>query len=83
MMVNKLPKFLDTHKRMGLSEDTLRNMQNAPKDEFGVKHINMFYSDNEDKLFCLLDAPNKEAVMKHHEKAGVKPDWITEVKTTV
>ena len=83
MMVIKLPKFLDTHKRMGLSEETLRNMQDAPKDEFGVKHINLFYSDKEDNLFCLLDAPDKEAVMKHHEKAGVKPDWITEVKTTV
>jgi L-rhamnose mutarotase len=77
-----MPTFLDTHKRMGLSEDTLRHLQDAPRDEFGVKHINLFYSETEDKLFCLLDAPDKEAVMKHHEKAGITPDWITEVKTT-
>jgi hypothetical protein len=29
-----------------------------------------------------LDAPNKEAVVKHHEKHGFKCDWVTEVKTT-
>jgi hypothetical protein len=31
----------------------------------------------------LLDAPNKEAVKKHHEeKYGIKCEWIMEVKTT-
>ena len=30
MMVNKLPKFLDAHKRMDFSEETLKNMQDAP-----------------------------------------------------
>ena len=35
------------------------------------------------KVFCLLDAPNKEAVKKHHEKKyAVKCEWIIEVKTT-
>jgi hypothetical protein len=29
-----------------------------------------------------LDAPSKEAVEKHHQKAGITPEWITEVKTT-
>jgi hypothetical protein len=40
------------------------------------------YNKEEDKCFCLLDAPNKEAVEKHHNKAGVKCDWKTEVETT-
>lgn len=34
----------------------------------------------EDKFFCLLDAPNREAVENHHNKHGVKCEWITEVK---
>jgi hypothetical protein len=35
------------------------------------------------QVFCLLDAPNKEAVEKHHgNKYGIKCDWIMEVKTT-
>ncbi|MFL6317665.1 MAG: hypothetical protein ACJ705_06445 [Nitrososphaeraceae archaeon] len=34
------------------------------------------------KIIPLLDAPSKDAVVKHHEKHGFKPEWITEVKTT-
>jgi hypothetical protein len=33
-------------------------------------------------IFCLLDAPNRHAVEKHHFKLGVKCDWITAVKMT-
>jgi hypothetical protein len=28
-----------------------------------------------------LDTPDKEAVEQHHDKTGVKCDWIMEVKT--
>jgi hypothetical protein len=30
----------------------------------------------------VLDAQNNEAIGKHHDKIGVKCDWIMEVKTT-
>ena len=33
-------------------------------------------------LYCIVDAPNKDAISKHHQKFGLKCDWITEVKTT-
>ena len=69
-----MPKFLDVHSLNGLQEETV--------DEFGITHNNIMYNKREDKLFCLLDAPNKEAVENHHHKAGVKCEWIMEVKTT-
>jgi Protein of unknown function (DUF4242) len=77
-----MPKFLDSHHMKGVDENTLRNAQNSPKDEFGVIHENIMYNEKEDKLFCLLDAPSKEAVEKHHQKLGIQCEWITEVKTT-
>jgi hypothetical protein len=77
-----MPRFLDTHRLKGLDEETLRKLQNSPKDEFGVTHVNLLHSKEEDKVFCLLDAPSKEAVEKHHKKGGTKCDWIMEVKTT-
>lgn len=77
-----MPKFLDSHDMKGVDEETLRKLQNSPKDEFGVTHINLLYNKEEDKLCCLLDAPNKEAVEKHHAKHDYKCDWIIEVKTT-
>jgi len=77
-----MPKFLDVHSLKDVDEETLRKAQNSPKDEFGVTHDNILYNKEEDRFFCLLDAPSKEAVVKHHEKHGFKCEWITEVKTT-
>jgi hypothetical protein len=77
-----MPRYLDAHPLGGLDEKTLKQLQNSPPDEFGIKHVNIFYNKSENKSFCLLDAPNKEAVEKHHEKAGFKCDWIIEVEST-
>ena len=64
-------------------EETLQKAHKLPLDEFGVKHINILYNAEETKIFCLLDAPNKEAIEKHHEKKyGIKCEWIMKVKTT-
>ena len=66
----------------GLDENTLKNLQKSPEDEFKVRHLNILYNPEVDKCFCLLEAPNLEAVKKNHKKLGIKCDWITEVKTT-
>ena len=78
-----MPKFIDFHGLKGLSEETLNEAANLPNpDEFGVMVENLMYNEDEDKFYCLLDAPNKEAIIKHHKKFGLKCQWITEVKTT-
>jgi hypothetical protein len=59
-----VPKFLDVHSLKGLDEETLKNTHNAPKDEFGITHDNILYNKEEDKFYCLLDAPSKEAAKK-------------------
>ena len=63
-------------------EESLKRAQNSPMDEFGVDHVNMFYNERENKLWCLMSAPDKAALVKHYAKSGVKYDWIVEVKTT-
>ena len=77
-----MPKFMDSHALMGDKPETLEKLQNEPEDEFGVKHLNLIYSEGEDKMYCLLTAPNKEAVIKHHDKIGYKCNFILEVDTT-
>jgi hypothetical protein len=83
-IINRLymPKFLDVHSMKGVDEETIRKAQKMPKDEFGITHDNMMYNREEDRWYCLLDAPSKEAVEKHHQKAGISCEYITEVKTT-
>jgi hypothetical protein len=65
-----MSRFLDAHRLQGLDEETLRILQNAPPDGFGIKAVNLMYNQDEDKFFCLTDAPNKDAVQKHHSKHG-------------
>ena len=42
----------------------------------------MLYNKEVNMLYCILDAPNKEAVYKHHQNFGLICDLVTEVKTT-
>lgn len=64
------------------TEDDLKKGQNEPRDEFGVKILNTFYDIDSGVMFCLLDAPDRYAIDKHHAKFGIKCDWITQVKMT-
>ena len=54
----------------------------ALADEFRVTHLNIVYNPEVDQCYCLIDASTMEAVQKHHDKFGIKCDWIMEVKTT-
>ena len=77
-----MPKYMDEHQMEPFTAQQLRELQNAPPDEFGVTHHDVLFNEEENKIWCILDAPNKEAIEKHHEKAGLKCDWIREVEST-
>ena len=77
-----MPIYLDARDMGNATEEQLQQAQNAPKDEFGVTHRNILYNVQENKAFCILDAPSKDAVERSHQKFGIKCNWITEVKTT-
>jgi hypothetical protein len=77
-----MPKFLDVHSLEGIhDEGTLRNLQQSPVDEFGVKHINIMFNRRANICFCFLEAPDREAVERHHKKYKIRCNWITEVET--
>jgi hypothetical protein len=73
---------LDVHSIGALTEEDLIKEQNALRDQLGVKTVNILYNFEVGTIYCLIDSPNKEAVKTHHDKIGVKCDWIMEVKTT-
>ena len=77
-----MPKYIDAHPMTGFSAETLRKAQDAPADEFGVTHHDILYSEKDNMIYCVLDAPSIEAIHKHHEKAGIKCDWVKEVEST-
>jgi 1-aminocyclopropane-1-carboxylate deaminase/D-cysteine desulfhydrase-like pyridoxal-dependent ACC family enzyme len=77
-----MPKFIDVHPMQPFTADQLKKLQNAAPDEFGVTHHDILFSEKENKVYCVLDAPNSEAIHKHHAKAAITCDWVHEVKST-
>lgn len=74
-----MPTFIDGHSSKGISRQELERLVNLPPDEYGITHKELFFNKKEDRLYCILDAPNEEAIRRHHEAAGFKCDFITQV----
>lgn len=41
--------------------------------------MNLFYNKEASVCFCLVNAPDIDAVEKHHKKVNIQCEWITEV----
>src|SRR2546428_13730830 len=54
------------------------------QDKYGVKYLRYWYDEGSGKVFCLCEAPSKEAAAEVHREAhGGVADEITEVKEGV
>jgi len=60
------------------TEVDLKTSQKEPRNELGVKVLNTFYDLDSGMMFCLVDAPDRHTVERHHSKYGMKCDWITQ-----
>lgn len=77
-----MPKFIDSHPMTPFKAEELKRLQDAPPDEFGITHHDILFSEKDNRIYCVLNAPNAEAVHKHHEKAGISCEWVSEVEST-
>ncbi|HKJ45485.1 MAG TPA: DUF4242 domain-containing protein [Balneolales bacterium] len=79
-----MPLYMDIHKHVdGL---TAKDVINAHKKDLqvqkkhGVKYLNYWYNTKDGTVFCLCNAPNKEAAEAVHREAhGLVADEIVEV----
>ena len=69
-----MPTYMDYHDDLKLPPDAIEAIKNGAlnreTDEFGVRQIEL-YHNAEGKVYCLLDAPDAEAVRKHHAALDV------------
>ncbi len=77
--------YMDVHERVeGLTAEAVRHAHQADlnvQDKYGVKYLKYWYDEGSGKVFCLMEAPNKEAAEAVHREAhGLVADSITEVK---
>jgi hypothetical protein len=76
---------MDTHNHIpGLTKDAVAGAHAADvatQEKYGVQYLKYWYDEGSGKVFCLVNAPNKEAAIAVHREAhGLVADDIVEVK---
>jgi hypothetical protein len=65
---------MDFHEDVKLPAEAIQQITQETKDkktdEFGVRQIELFHNP-EGKVYCLLEAPDAEAVRSHHAALGL------------
>lgn len=77
-----MPQFMDFHDDLKLPGDAIeqitRDAKDRKADEFGVRQIELFHNAD-GKVYCLLEAPDADAVRHHHAALGVPCGDVNEV----
>ena len=80
-----MPLFMDIHYHVeGLTADAVAGAHDADlktQEKYGVKYLRYWFDEGTGKVFCLVEAPNKEAAIAVHREAhGLVADEIIEVR---
>ena len=79
-----MPRFLDIHTGINVTLDQLAAAHRQDLDvqaKHGVRYLKYWYDPTTGRVFCLSEAPSKEAALAvHRESHGLIPDDIFEVQ---
>lgn len=80
-----MPLFMDIHHHVdGLTADAVDHAHQADlktQKKYGVNYKSYWFDEGTGKVFCLVEAPNKEAAIAVHREAhGLVADEVIEVK---
>jgi hypothetical protein len=80
-----MPLYLDVHDKIeGLTGDAVKGAHQKDlqvQHKHNVNYIRYWYDEGTGKVFCLVEAPSKEAAAAVHREAhGLLADEIIEVK---
>ncbi len=79
-----MPLFMDIHSHVeGLTAEAVAGAHQADLNtqaKYGAKYLRYWFDEKSGKVFCLIDAPSKEAAIAVHREAhGLLADEIIEV----
>ena len=83
-----MPTFIDHHESFETSPEMeaaiAEQIRSGQPNEHGVRGINMFLTA-EGGAYCLMEAPDAEAVVKAHEPGGqtIRREDVVEVRSLV
>jgi uncharacterized protein DUF4242 len=77
--------FIDVHDHIpGLTKEAVAGAHQKDletQDKHGAKYLKYWYSEKTGQVFCLIEAPDKEAAIAvHREGHGLVADTIIEVE---
>lgn len=80
-----MPLYMDIHHHVeGLTADAVGQAHEADlktQQKYGVKYLRYWFDEGTGKVFCLVEAPNKEAAIAVHREAhGLLADELIEVR---
>ena len=80
-----MPLYMDIpHHVDGLTADAVAHVHEADlktQKKYGVKYLRYWFDEATGKVFCLVEAPSKEAANAVHREAhGLVADELIEVK---
>ena len=80
-----MPLFMDVHHKVeGLTAEAVAGAHQRDlevQEQHGVKYLKYWFDEGSGKVFCLVEAPSKEAAEAVHREAhGLVADEITEVQ---
>ena len=80
-----MPLFMDVHEHIeGLTADAVGKAHQADlaaQEKHDVKYHRYWFNESTGKVFCLVEAPSKEAAIAVHREAhGLVADELVEVK---
>lgn len=80
-----MPLYLDVHSKIeGLTGDGVKDAHQKDlqvQAKHGVRYLRYWFDEGTGKVFCLVEAPSKEAAAAVHREAhGLLADEIIEVK---
>ena len=79
-----MPLFMDVHNHIpGLTAEAVAQAHAADvktQDKYGVKYLRYWFNEKTGQVFCLVDAPTRDAAIAVHREAhGLVADQIVEV----
>jgi hypothetical protein len=79
-----MPKFMDYHDDLKLPEQAVAEIGQGTRDgavdEFGVRQLELYWNP-EGRVYCLLDAPDEDAVRRHHAALDVPCGEVHKVES--
>lgn len=77
-----MPQFMDFHSDLKLPQQAIADITEGARagtaDKFGVRQVEL-YHNSDGTVYCLLDAPDAQAVRDHHAALGVDCGDVHEV----